>query len=67
MAPLFAFVVVASGAPLTGSMGREHHDLINALKSLPEPEFTTSVRRTLTTFAFRWMTAMAKLNRQKLP
>ena len=62
MAPLFAFVVVASGAALTASMGREHYDLVNALRSLPEPEFTTSVRRTLTTFAFRWMTSMAKLN-----
>lgn len=62
MAPLFAFVVVASGAPLTGSMGREHYDLVSALKSLREPEFTTAVRKTLTTFAFRWMTAMAKLN-----
>ncbi|MES1262458.1 MAG: GntR family transcriptional regulator [Acidobacteriota bacterium] len=61
MAPLFAFVVVASGAPLTASMGREHYDLVNALRSLQEPEFTPVVRRTLTTFAFRWMTSMAKL------
>jgi len=62
MAPLFAFVVVASGAPLTASMGREHYDLINALRTLQEPEFTTSIRRTLTTFAFRWITNMAKLH-----
>lgn len=61
MAPLFAFVVVASGAPLTASMGREHYDLVNAFRTLQEPEFTTSVRRTLTTFAFRWITSMAKL------
>lgn len=62
MAPLFAFVVVASGAPLTASMGREHYDLVNALQTLQEPEFTLSIRRTLTKFAFRWITNMAKLH-----
>lgn len=62
MAPLFAFVVVASGAPLTASMGREHYDLVNALRTIQEPEFTTSIRRTLTKFAFRWITNMAKLH-----
>jgi DNA-binding GntR family transcriptional regulator len=56
MAPLFAFVVMASGAPLTASMGREHYDLIDALKSLEEPEFTAVIRRTLSGFAGRWLT-----------
>jgi DNA-binding GntR family transcriptional regulator len=56
MAPLFAFVVMASGAPLTASMGREHYDLIDALKNLAEPEFTAIVRKTLSGFAGRWLT-----------
>ena len=57
MAPLFAFVVLASGAPLTASMGREHEALIDALRSVPEPEFSTIVRRTFTGFALRWVSA----------
>ncbi len=56
MAPLFAFVVLASEAPLTASMGREHYELINALQDLEEPEFTKVVRKTLSGFAGRWLT-----------
>jgi DNA-binding GntR family transcriptional regulator len=55
MAPLFAFVVLASGRPLTAAMGREHYALIEALRSLEEPEFTQSIRKTLTGFALRWI------------
>jgi DNA-binding GntR family transcriptional regulator len=62
MAPLFAFVVVASGAPLTASMGREHYDLVNALRTLEEPEFTQTIRRSLTTFASRWIASVALLD-----
>ena len=65
MAPLFAFVVVASGAPLTGSMGREHYDLVKALRSLQEPEFSTVVRKTLNGFANRWLTTMGKIEAEK--
>jgi DNA-binding GntR family transcriptional regulator len=57
MAPLFAFVVLESGAPMTASMAREHYDLVNALR-LHEPEFTAVVRRTLTSFAFRWLSSI---------
>jgi len=60
MAPLFAFVVVASGAPMTASMGREHYDLVNALRNLEEPEFTAAIRKVLTGFAFRWLSTMAR-------
>lgn len=55
MAPLFAFVVLASGVPLTASMGRQHSALVDALRSVPEPEFSTIVRKTFTTFALRWV------------
>jgi DNA-binding GntR family transcriptional regulator len=58
MAPLFSFVVVASGAPLTASMGREHYELINALRSLDEPEFSAVIRKTFTGFASRWLSSI---------
>lgn len=54
MAPLFAFVVLASGVPLTASMGREHYTIVEALRSVPEPEFSALVRKTITGFALRW-------------
>jgi DNA-binding GntR family transcriptional regulator len=57
MAPLFAFVVLASGKALTASMGREHYTLIESLRSVQEPEFSALVRKTITGFAFRWITS----------
>src|SRR5882724_6311836 len=59
MSPLFAFVVLASGHPMTASMGREHYTLVEALRSMEEPEFSTVVRKTFTTFAFRWTSSAA--------
>jgi len=59
MAPLFAFAVLASGAALTAAMAREHYALVNALEKLQPPEFDQVVRRTLTGFAFRWISAMS--------
>jgi DNA-binding GntR family transcriptional regulator len=59
MAPLFAFVVLASGRPLTAAMAREHYVLVEALRSVPEPEFSELVRKTITGFAFRWISATA--------
>src|SRR5258708_14258253 len=37
MAPLFAFVVLASGQPMTAAMGHEHYALGQALPALEEP------------------------------
>jgi DNA-binding GntR family transcriptional regulator len=59
MAPLFTFVVLASGAALTGSMGREHYELVNALQNTDEPEFTTVVRKRLSGFTARWLATFA--------
>ena len=59
MAPLFAFVVLASGKPMTAAMGREHYALVEALRSLEEPEFTNIIRKTFTGFAFRWIGSTA--------
>jgi DNA-binding GntR family transcriptional regulator len=54
MAPLFAFVVLASGRPLTAAMAREHYAIVEALRSLSEPEFSALIRKTITGFALRW-------------
>jgi len=59
MAPLFAFVVMASGVPLTASMAREHYELIRALRETEEPEFSSVVRKVLSGFAARWVSTMA--------
>ncbi|HTZ57355.1 MAG TPA: GntR family transcriptional regulator [Acidobacteriaceae bacterium] len=59
MAPLFTFVVLASGAPLTGSMGREHYELVNALQNTEEPEFTEVVRKRLIGITSRWLAAFS--------
>ena len=59
MAPLFAFVVLASDMPMTASMAREHYVLVDALRSMREPEFTEVVRRALTGFALRWIGSTA--------
>jgi DNA-binding GntR family transcriptional regulator len=55
MAPLFIFVVLDSGAPLTGAMARQHYPLVDALENLEEPEFSAAVRTALTVFAARWL------------
>jgi hypothetical protein len=54
-ASLFAFVNIASGKPMTAAMAREHYVLIEALRSIEEPEFTAVVRKTFTGFALRWV------------
>jgi DNA-binding GntR family transcriptional regulator len=59
MAPLFTFVVLASTHPLTAAMGREHYALVEALRSMEEPEFSAMVRKTFTGFAFRWISSAA--------
>src|ERR1700720_2652390 len=61
MAPLFAFVVLASGKPMTAAMGREHYALVEALRSIEEPEFTSIVRKTHTGFALRWIGSAANV------
>src|SRR5450432_1854010 len=61
MAPLFAFVVLASGKPMTAAMGREHYALVEALRSIEEPEFTNIVRKTHTGFALRWIGSAARV------
>ena len=59
MAPLFTFVVLASTHPLTAAMGREHYALVEALRSMEEPDFSAMVRKAFTGFAFRWISSAA--------
>jgi DNA-binding GntR family transcriptional regulator len=51
MTPLFTFVVLASTHPLTAAMGREHYALVEALRSMEEPEFSATVRKAFAGFA----------------
>jgi DNA-binding GntR family transcriptional regulator len=55
MAPLFAFVVLASNLPMTAAMAKEHYVFIDALDGMQEPEFTDTVRKGLSGFARRWI------------
>jgi DNA-binding GntR family transcriptional regulator len=59
MAPLFAFVILASDLPITAAMAREHYAFVEALSGMSEPEFTDAVRRTLSGFASRWIAVTA--------
>jgi DNA-binding GntR family transcriptional regulator len=59
MAPLFAFDVLEESIPTTETMAREHCDLLIALQNLQEPEFSFTVRKALTGFAFRWISAIS--------
>src|SRR5579864_77394 len=67
MAPLFAFVVLASANPLTAAMGREHYALVEALGSMEEPEFSAIDRKAFTGFAFRWISSAASRTMEAHP
>jgi hypothetical protein len=40
-------------------MGRGHYAIVEALRSIEEPEFTNIVRKTHTGFALRWIGSAA--------
>jgi len=46
---------------MTAAMAREHYILVEALRSMAEPEFSAVVRRTFTGFAFRWISSAAAM------
>ena len=58
LAPLFAFAVLAIAADYRGH-GDEHYALINALENLQPPEFENVIRKSLTGFALRWISAIS--------
>lgn len=59
MTPLSVFVILASGFRPTSEMAKEHYVLVNALHRLEEPEFSETIRRTITSFAHHWPTVVA--------
>ncbi len=63
VAQLFAFFVLASSASLIAFMGREHHELIDCLQNLQEPEFTSVVRKILSGIASRWLSVLGIASR----
>jgi len=43
------------------AMAREHYTLVEALRSIEEPEFTNIVRKTHTAFALRWISSAGQV------
>lgn len=67
LAPLFAFVVMASGAPLTSSMAREHYEFIDALATQKDPQFSETIRKVVTGIAERWLSRMDRTEAATVP
>lgn len=60
MAPLFAFGIMAVHVPTTAEMAREHYEVLNALRNLQEPQFSSVTRKILTGFSSRWITSISE-------
>ena len=57
--PLFAFVLMASDVTVSQSIAYEHRSIVNALRRLEEPDFSTVVRQTLSNFAMIGIASVA--------
>jgi DNA-binding GntR family transcriptional regulator len=57
--PLFAFVLNASEITVAPAVAQQHRALVNALRDMQEPEFSSTVRQTLSSFALSGMASMA--------
>jgi len=58
--PLFAFVLGDNQARVAESVAREHLNIVNALRSLQEPDFSSVIRNTLSSFAIRALSSMVE-------
>jgi DNA-binding GntR family transcriptional regulator len=56
--PLFAFVLNASAETVHESIARQHLQIVDALRSIPEPEFTNRIREALSNFALIGIASM---------
>lgn len=56
--PLFAFVLNASDETVHESVARQHSNIIDALRSVAEPDFTNAIRETLSAFALVGISSM---------
>jgi len=65
--PLFAFVVAASDSSVSEATAYEHRAIVSALRSMEEPEFSHTVRQTLSTFAMTGIASMAASQPGKPP
>lgn len=57
--PLFAFVLNASEITVDPAVAQQHRGIVNALRDMQEPEFSSTVRQTLSSFALAGMASMA--------
>jgi DNA-binding GntR family transcriptional regulator len=62
--PLFAFVLNASDETVQESVAHQHSIIVNALRGVPEPDFTNQIRQTLSSFALMGMTSMIARQQQ---
>ncbi len=60
VAPLFAFVLADSQTTVNAEGAREHFHIVNALRNLQEPEFTSVIRNTLSDLALRGISSMGQ-------
>lgn len=67
VAPLFAFVLCASDATVEVSNALEHLNIVKALRDLQEPEFSSLIRSTLTTFSLRGTSSMLQGDKKDTP
>ncbi len=58
--PLFAFVLNASADTVQEAVARQHIQIIHALKSAFEPEFSAIIRDALTTFALEGVSSIVE-------
>lgn len=56
--PLFAFVLGDSQATVNEAVARDHLNIVNALRNLEEPEFSSAIRSTLSSFAIKALSSM---------
>jgi DNA-binding GntR family transcriptional regulator len=63
--PLFAFVLNTSDATVQELVARQHMQIISALKSTFEPDFSAIIREALTTFALEGFSSMVEGHHHK--
>jgi DNA-binding GntR family transcriptional regulator len=51
VSPLFAFVISHNETAMAETVAREHLNIVNALRNLQEPEFSSTIRSILSGFA----------------
>ncbi|MEX2263615.1 MAG: GntR family transcriptional regulator [Bryobacteraceae bacterium] len=60
--PLFAFVLRENEGGAVEETAKAHLQIVNALRRLEEPEFSTAIRKTLAGFALKGLGLMARLS-----